>query len=62
MRGRYVAGMTGHTIRNKRFMAYTASAMYAAGAIEGGVEGFLPRDPPFALVPVIAAAVVSSSW
>lgn len=39
-------------------MAYTASAMYAAGAIDGAVEGFLPRDPPFALAPVIAAAAV----
>jgi diguanylate cyclase (GGDEF)-like protein len=50
--------MPNHEIRNKRFMAYTASAMYAAGAIDGAVEGFLPHDPPFALVPVIAAAVV----
>lgn len=50
--------MTGHAIKNKRFMAYTASAMYAAGAIDGAVEGFLPRDPPFALAPVIAAAAV----
>ncbi len=50
--------MSGHEIKNKRFMAYTASAMYAAGAIDGAIEGFLPRDPPFALVPVIAAAVI----
>ncbi len=50
--------MTAHGTRSKEFMAYTASAMYAAGAIDGAVEGFLPRDPPFALVPVIAAAVV----
>jgi diguanylate cyclase (GGDEF)-like protein len=50
--------MSGHEIKNKRFMAYTASAMYAAGAIDGAVEGFLPHDPPFALVPVIAAAVI----
>jgi diguanylate cyclase (GGDEF)-like protein len=55
---RYITRMSGHEIKNKRFMAYTASAMYAAGAIDGAVEGFLPRDPPFALVPVIAAAVV----
>ena len=53
-----MARMPGHEIKNKRFMAYTASAMYAAGAIDGAVEGFLPHDPPFALVPVIAAAVV----
>lgn len=32
--------------------------MYAAGAIDGVLEGFLPNDPPFALLPVIAAAVV----
>jgi len=50
--------MVGHEIKNKRFMAYTASAMYAAGAIDGVLEGFLPDDPPFALLPVIAAAVV----
>ncbi len=53
-----MARMPGPEIKNKRFMAYTASAMYAAGAIDGAVEGFLPHDPPFALVPVIAAAVV----
>ncbi len=50
--------MPDHAIKTKRLMAYTASAMYAAGAIDGAVEGFLPRDPPFALLPVIAAAVV----
>jgi diguanylate cyclase (GGDEF)-like protein len=50
--------MSGHEIKNKRFMAYTASAMYAAGAIDGVIQGLLPHDPPFALVPVIAAGVI----
>jgi diguanylate cyclase (GGDEF)-like protein len=50
--------MSGHEIKNKRFMAYTASAMYAAAAIDGAIEGFLPDDPPFALVPVIVVGVI----
>jgi diguanylate cyclase (GGDEF)-like protein len=50
--------MLGSELKNKRFMAYTASAMYAAAAIDGAIEGFLPRDPPFALLPVIVVGVV----
>jgi diguanylate cyclase (GGDEF)-like protein len=50
--------MPGHEIRSKRFMAYTASAMYAAAAVDGAVEGFLPGDPAFALVPVIIVGVI----
>lgn len=36
-------------------MTYTASAMWGAGALDGLLEGVLPHDPPFALVPVVAA-------
>ncbi len=50
--------MLGFELKNKRFMAYTASAMYAAAAIDGAIEGFLPGDPPFALLPVIVVAVM----
>jgi diguanylate cyclase (GGDEF)-like protein len=50
--------MVGHELKNKKFMAYTASAMYAAGAVDGAIEGFLPNDPPFSLVPVVVVAVI----
>ncbi|HTU94551.1 MAG TPA: GGDEF domain-containing protein [Solirubrobacteraceae bacterium] len=43
---------------NPRFMAYTASAMWGAAGLDGVLEGVLPHDPPFALVPVIAALVM----
>ena len=43
---------------NPRFMAYTASAMWGAACVDGLLEGALPHDPPFALVPVIAALVM----
>jgi hypothetical protein len=39
-------------------MAYTASAMWGAACVDGLLEGVLPNDPPFALVPVIAALVM----
>jgi diguanylate cyclase (GGDEF)-like protein len=39
-------------------MAYTAAAMYGAAALDGAVEGLLPDDPPFAILPVIVVAVV----
>jgi diguanylate cyclase (GGDEF)-like protein len=44
-------------IKTKRLMAYTASAMYGAAALDGVIEGFLPGDPPFALLPVIVVTV-----
>lgn len=43
---------------NPRFMAYTASAMWGAACVDGLLEGLLPHDPPFALIPVIAALVM----
>jgi len=33
-------------------MAYTAAAMYGAAAIDGAIEGYLPGDPPSAMLPV----------
>ena len=39
-------------------MAYTASAMVGAAALDGLIEGFLPGDPPFALVPVVFVLVL----
>ncbi len=39
-------------------MAYTASAMWGAACIDGVLEGILPGDPQFAMVPVIAAFVM----
>jgi diguanylate cyclase (GGDEF)-like protein len=50
--------MTRHDTRSKRLMAYTASAMYAGAALDGAIEGFLPGDPAFALLPVIVVAVI----
>jgi len=43
---------------NPRLMAYTAAAMYGAGLVDGTVEGFLPGDPPFSLVPVLVVGVI----
>ncbi len=39
---------------DKRLMACTAAAMYGAAALDGLIEGLLPRDPSFALAPVLA--------
>jgi diguanylate cyclase (GGDEF)-like protein len=50
--------MSGFERTNPRFMAYTASAMWGAGALDGLLEGVLPHDPPFALVPVLASLVM----
>lgn len=38
---------------NKRLMAYTAAAMYGGAAFDGSIEGFLPGDPSFAIMPVL---------
>ncbi len=43
---------------NKRVMAYTASAIYGAAGLDGIVEGFLPGDPKFAILPVIVVLVI----
>ena len=38
---------------NRRIMAYTAAAIYAIAGLDGGIEGFLPGDPPYSLLPVV---------
>jgi diguanylate cyclase (GGDEF)-like protein len=43
---------------DRRLMAYTAAAMYGAATLDGAVEGLLPDDPPFAIVPVLVVAAV----
>jgi hypothetical protein len=43
---------------NRTVMAYTASAMYGAAALDGAIEGFLPGDPKFALLPVVVVLVM----
>src|SRR6202042_175863 len=43
---------------NRRLMAYTASAMAGAAALDGLVEGFLPGDPKFAVIPVAFVLVL----
>lgn len=47
--------------RNRRIMAYTAAAMYGAAAIDGCIEGFLPGDPPFSLLPVIVVVIMTAA-
>lgn len=44
---------------DKRLMAYTAAAMYGGAAFDGSIEGFLPGDPSFAILPVFVAIVVT---
>ncbi len=44
---------------NKRLMAYTAAAMYGGAAFDGSIEGFLPGDPSFAIVPVLGAIAIT---
>ena len=43
---------------NRRLMAYTAAAMYGGATIDAAIEGLLPGDPSFDVVPAIAAAVI----
>jgi len=43
---------------NRRIMAYTAAAIYGIAGLDGAVEGLLPNDPPFALLPVVVVLVM----
>ncbi len=43
---------------NRRIMAYTAAAIYGIAGLDGAIEGLLPNDPPFAVLPVIVVGVV----
>ena len=45
---------------NKRLMAYTAAAMYGGAAFDGSIEGFLPGDPSFAILPVLVSMAVTA--
>jgi diguanylate cyclase (GGDEF)-like protein len=52
-------GSTWADIRfNRRIMAYTAAAIYAIAGLDGGIEGFIPGDPPFSIVPVVVVFVI----
>ena len=43
---------------NRRIMAYTAAAIYGIAGLDGAVEGLLPNDPPFAVLPVVVVFVM----
>jgi diguanylate cyclase (GGDEF)-like protein len=43
---------------NRRIMAYTAASIYGIAGLDGAVEGLMPNDPPFALLPVIVVFVM----
>jgi diguanylate cyclase (GGDEF)-like protein len=43
---------------NRRIMAYTAAAIYAIAGLDGAIEGFIPGDPPFSLLPVVVVFVM----
>ena len=41
-------------------MAYTAAAMYGGAAVDGAIEGLLPGDPSFAVVPVFVSIALAA--
>jgi diguanylate cyclase (GGDEF)-like protein len=43
---------------NRRIMAYTAAAIYGIAGLDGAIEGFLPGDPPFSMLPVAVVFVL----
>ena len=43
---------------NRRIMAYTAAAIYGIAGLDGAIEGLIPSDPPFSLLPVVVVFVV----
>ncbi|HTX07901.1 MAG TPA: GGDEF domain-containing protein [Solirubrobacteraceae bacterium] len=43
---------------NRRIMAYTAAAIYGIAGLDGAIEGFLPGDPPFSLLPVVVVFIM----
>src|SRR5205809_796831 len=43
---------------NRRIMAYTAAAIYGIAGLDGAIEGLLPSDPPFSLLPVVVVFVM----
>lgn len=43
---------------NRRVMAYTAAAIYGIAGLDGAIEGLIPGDPPFSLLPVAVVFVM----
>jgi diguanylate cyclase (GGDEF)-like protein len=43
---------------NPRIMAHTAAAIYGIAGLDGAIEGFLPGDPPFSILPVVVVFVL----
>jgi diguanylate cyclase (GGDEF)-like protein len=43
---------------NRRIMAYTAAAIYGIAGLDGAIEGLIPGDPPFSLLPVVVVCVL----
>ena len=43
---------------SRRIMAYTAAAIYGIAGVDGAIEGFLPGDPPFSVLPVVVVFVL----
>jgi diguanylate cyclase (GGDEF)-like protein len=43
---------------NRRVMAYTAAAIYGIAGLDGAIEGLLPGDPPFSMLPVVVVFVL----
>jgi diguanylate cyclase (GGDEF)-like protein len=43
---------------NRRIMAYTAAAIYGIAGLDGAIEGFLPGDPPFSMLPVVVVFIL----
>ncbi|MGN6866846.1 MAG: GGDEF domain-containing protein [Solirubrobacteraceae bacterium] len=43
---------------NRRIMAYTAAAIYGIAGLDGAIEGLIPGDPPFSLLPVAVVFVI----
>jgi hypothetical protein len=41
-------------------MAYTAAAMYGAGAFDGLISGLIPGDPRYSIAPVLVALVITT--
>src|SRR5437868_8352849 len=43
---------------NRRIMAYTAASIYGIAGLDGAIEGLIPSDPPFSLLPVAVVFVI----
>jgi diguanylate cyclase (GGDEF)-like protein len=43
---------------NRRVMAYTAAAIYGAAAVDGLIEGVLPGNPKYSVLPVVVVLVI----